>query len=190
MATNLDKFKEELKKLIAKGNILHYNMAYDLNLLRPDQIKEIDKSGTRIVDFKKEYVVDTTKMVRNLQDNDTIWWRVRAHNAAGWGSWSAKRWCTVKFLTTSITTTEQPRSYGFNLSGRNGLIRYALPEAGHVSLRLYSINGALKTEVVNKNQAAGYYGLSIQNGKIAAGSYLAVFKAGRYRKEKMVFLMK
>jgi hypothetical protein len=55
MPTNLEKYRSELSKLVEKATILHYNMAYDLGLLKPEQKKDVDKSGSRITDFKKEY---------------------------------------------------------------------------------------------------------------------------------------
>jgi hypothetical protein len=67
---------------------------------------------------------------------------------------------------------------------------YTLPRAGHVSLRLYSVTGQIQSELINKYQAAGNYTLQLQRGPLAAGAYLAVFRAGDYHQEKMVFLTK
>ena len=67
---------------------------------------------------------------------------------------------------------------------------YSLPQAGHVSLRLYSINGQLQSELVNKHQPAGNYSLTMQRDNLASGAYLVVFKAGEYHQEKMMSLMK
>jgi hypothetical protein len=67
---------------------------------------------------------------------------------------------------------------------------YALPKAGHVSLRLYSINGQLQSELVNKHQDAGNYALSMQRGNCATGAYLVAFRADDYHQEKMISLIK
>jgi hypothetical protein len=69
-------------------------------------------------------------------------------------------------------------------------IAYALPNAEQVSLRLYSINGQMKSELVNKHQDAGNYSLNMQRGVLAAGAYLVVLSAGDYHQEKMISLMK
>jgi hypothetical protein len=37
-------------------------------------------------------------------------------------------------------------------------------------------------------QNAGYYAVEVRNAARAAGSYLAVFKAGEYQQKKMVLL--
>ena len=67
---------------------------------------------------------------------------------------------------------------------------YSLPKAGYVFLRIYSLNGQLQSELVNKYQPAGNYSLTMQKGKLAAGAYLVVFKAGDFHQEKMISLMK
>lgn len=67
---------------------------------------------------------------------------------------------------------------------------YALPKPEHVSLRLYSLNGQMQSELVNKLQNAGQYSLDMQRGSLATGPYLVEFKAGEYHQEKMIFLMK
>jgi hypothetical protein len=36
-------------------------------------------------------ITDTTRVVSQLQDSQTYWWRVRAHNTAGWGPFSETR---------------------------------------------------------------------------------------------------
>ena len=67
---------------------------------------------------------------------------------------------------------------------------YSLSKSTHVSVRLYSINGQLQSELVNKHQDAGNYALSMQRGNCAPGAYLVAFSAGDYHQEKMITLMK
>jgi len=80
---------------------------------------------------------------------------------------------------------------GSNLrSGAFVKFAYALLKPEHVSLRLYSLNGQMQSELVNKHQDAGNYSLSMQRSQLAAGAYLVVFKAGDIHQEKMISLMK
>ena len=136
--------------------------------------------------------VDTVKIVRDLKsrNNSDIWWRVKAHNVAGWGGWSVKRVFAVKIQLTHIRPFELPKAFSFAVSGRTGSIRYALPKAAHVFLRLYSINGQVQLEPVNTYQNAGYYTVNMQNGVFAAGSYLVIFRAGDYYQKRLMSLMK
>ena len=135
-------------------------------------------------------VTDTARLVLGLQNNTDVWWRVKAHNAAGWGGWSAKYVFAVKIKSEHVKPVEIPKTTSFSISDRTGYIRYALPKAEHVFLRLYSSKGQLQSEPVNMQQNPGYYTVNIQRGAFAAGSYLLVFKAGDYHQEKMIFLMK
>jgi len=50
-------------------------------------------------------LVDTTKMLNNLSENTTYYWRVKAKNIAGWGSFSQK-W----YFTTIMTAPSTPTS--------------------------------------------------------------------------------
>jgi hypothetical protein len=132
---------------------------------------------------------DTIKFIRGLHDNDVVWWHVKAHNAAGWGVWSAKAVLTVK-IPTMAWARAIPKTFSFSVSSRTGFIRYALPKAEHVLLRIYSVNGQLQSEAVNMRQNAGYYNLNLQRSVAASGAYLVVFRAGEYYQKKMVFLMR
>jgi hypothetical protein len=127
-------------------------------------------------------VIDTVKRIHNLTNNTTMWWHVRAHNAAGWGSWSAKRKFAVKIPAI-------PKTYSFKITDKTGLIRYALPKTSFVLLRIFYMNGKLLTTLVNKQQNAGYYELSMK-GKIAPGIYNVEFKAGAYYQKAIMILSK
>jgi hypothetical protein len=107
-------------------------------------------------------------------------------------------------LSNSTVTRPIPPSSGLiksglqiiNLSGsgfRAGAavkFAYTLPKAGNVFLRLYSINGRLQSELINKEQAAGSYSITMQRGLLATGAYLVSFRAGGCHQEKMMYLMK
>jgi hypothetical protein len=55
---------------------------------------------------------------------------------------------------------------------------------------MYTINGQMQSELVDKHQNAGKHSLILQRGMLAAGAYLVEFRAGSDHQEKMVFLMK
>jgi predicted small secreted protein len=135
-------------------------------------------------------VSDTVKLIRSLRNNTAVWWKVKAHNAAGWGDWSFKNVFAIKLISTYAGMRAIPKAFSFNITSRTGSIRYALPKAEHVFLRIYSMNGQLQSESVNMQQAAGYYTVNLQRSLAAAGSYLMVFRAGEYYQKKMVFLVR
>jgi beta-glucanase (GH16 family) len=175
------------------------------NIVRTDSVYLLWSTGTPQVDrYEVEYastppvsaaiidsaVAGNVKLLSNLQDNSNVWWHVKAHNAAGWGAWSAEYVFAVKLVSAHVKPVELPKTFGFTISDRTGYIRYALPKAEHVFLRLYSSKGQLQSEPVNMQQDPGYYTVNIQRGAFAAGSYLLEFRAGEYHREKMIFLMK
>ena len=53
MESNILKFKEELKKLIAQGELLKYSMALDLKVVEKETEKELKK--LKLPSFKNEY---------------------------------------------------------------------------------------------------------------------------------------
>ncbi len=106
------------------------------------------------------------------------------------GDWSAKSVFRVKLLLTYARQLNFPQTFHFAVFGKSGCIKYALPRAEHVYMRIYSINGQMQSEPVNKYQNAGYYLLNMQKGMLGNRPYIVVFKAGNYYQEKMLFLMK
>jgi beta-glucanase (GH16 family) len=161
--------------------------------VRIDSVYLLWAAGTPQVDrYEAEYASDSSftapiidsavtgnvKLLSNLKDNSTVWWHVKAHNAAGWGDWSTKRAFVVKLISTHVRVAAIPKTFSFNISGLAGSIRYALPKVEHVCLRVYSMKGQLQSEPVNMQQGAGYYTVNMQRGVSATGPYLVVFKAG------------
>jgi hypothetical protein len=53
MTTNLNRYKEDLAKLIEKGFVLYCTMGYDLKILDKESIKQVEK--IRVKNFKREY---------------------------------------------------------------------------------------------------------------------------------------
>jgi hypothetical protein len=110
---------------------------------------------------------------------DTLWGNI-ATAIIGYNTITASR--------LSLPTT--PKTFSFAIAGGCGLVRYALPKAGFVSLKLYSMNGQLVCEPVSRNMNAGYYTLKLGKNAIANGFYVAAFNAGEYHKTTTVQLTK
>jgi endoglucanase len=116
-------------------------------------------------------------------------------NTSAWGTWSgtdsrklallAKLWNATTGVAGRLHSIKRVTT--FHVSG-SGQISYSLPEVEFVSLKLYSLNGRLQSEIVGKRQAAGFYSINRRQMGSAAGSYLAVFKAGDAVQKQMVYL--
>jgi hypothetical protein len=121
---------------------------------------------------------DTSAMVRHLAQGHTYWWRVRAHNAAGWGDAGAKRSFTI-----DIPTAVLPTKYSMHMTGlarSSSSIRYALPKATAVSIRLFNVQGRIARTIYTGYQAAGYYQIPFDIALLSRGCYLLEFRAGEY----------
>jgi predicted small secreted protein len=89
----------------------------------------------------------------------------------------------VNNIGLQITNLNGPKSAAIKFA-------YTLSKAGHVSLRVYSIDGRIQSDLLNTHQDAGRYTVNLQKGMFAPGAYVVVFKTGDYHQEKMISLMK
>jgi hypothetical protein len=94
------------------------------------------------------------------------------------------------FNLTQKNTIPTKMNFDILNSGRAMTIRYSLPVAEYVYLRIFKVNGSLQLVIVNKKQGPGNYKLNINRGKLSSGSYIAVFKAGSYCQKKTFLLTK
>ena len=69
-------------------------------------------------------------------------------------------------------------------------IRYQLPAAGHVTLKVYDILGREVATLVNEVQKAGTYSERFDASKLSSGVYIYSIKTGNYFAAKKLLLMK
>jgi hypothetical protein len=55
--SNLDKYKNDLKALVAKGELLRYSLADQLNLLNVEQKKKLKEKIPKLLSFDSEYEI-------------------------------------------------------------------------------------------------------------------------------------
>jgi uncharacterized repeat protein (TIGR02543 family) len=124
-------------------------------------------------------IVDTEKTYKGLTDKTTYWWHARAHNSAGWGSFSALNRLTVAIPSTAVI----PKSFSFAMNGMwnsRSSISYALPAETRVSIRLYDIQGRLIATLCDSYEPAGYYHVPVSRVTLSNGYYLLDFRAGEH----------
>jgi len=67
------------------------------------------------------------------------------------------------------------------MTGNNAaLVRYAVPKRTHVRIELYDINGRRVREIVNAQQAPGWYDVAIVPRDLHGGVYFYRMRAGSY----------
>ena len=70
------------------------------------------------------------------------------------------------------------------------MIRYALPVASYVKLRIYDILGREVATVVNGMVPAGYHGIMISSEKLSCGIYFYRIDAGHFIMTRKLVVLK
>jgi photosystem II stability/assembly factor-like uncharacterized protein len=126
---------------------------------------------------------DTTTIVRQLLDNQSYWWRVRAKNPAGWGPFSVQRQFRVDLSTRVHAKDEIPRELSLRQNYPNPFnpsttIEYTLPQPSHVELRIYDVRGFEIAILVNGKQEAGKHTLQFNAANLPSGIYFYRLRVG------------
>ncbi len=69
-------------------------------------------------------------------------------------------------------------------------ISYSIPEAGEVSIKIYSVVGEMITNLVNENQEAGTYEVEFNASSLTSGIYFYRLSAGNFSETKKLILLK
>jgi spore coat protein A len=69
-------------------------------------------------------------------------------------------------------------------------IRFSLPEANHVSLKVYNVVGQEVATLINADAPAGYHSVQLDARDLASGLYIYKIEAGNFVQTKKMVLMK
>lgn len=139
-------------------------------------------------------LTDTVKVVRQLQNTQGYWWKVRAGNNAGWGAFSETRRFSV--LVTSVNEAQDvPRQFTLAQNFPNPfnpatIIRYEIPHNEFVSLKVYNLLGAEIAVLINQPQATGRYSVTFDASELASGVYLYRIVAGTFTATRRLVVVK
>jgi hypothetical protein len=137
-------------------------------------------------------LADTTTVLLHLVPNQNFWWRVRSHNASGWGSFSE-----VRGFSTLLTGVQEGKGIPehFSLSQNfpnpfnpSTVIRYALPVDAHVLLEVFNVLGQRVATLVDAQQTTGFHSVILKRDELgdpsgtspgfASGVYFYRIQAG------------
>jgi hypothetical protein len=113
----------------------------------------------------------------------------------GSAEWSA----TFRFRTVQMTSVAQeeeiPTSYFLSQNYPNPFnpvtsIRFALPHAGHVALRVYDLLGREETTLVDEEMPAGTFTVTWDATRSSSGMYFYRIVAGAFADTKRMMLLK
>jgi|GEM_PF-4768098 len=144
-------------------------------------------------------LADSTLEVQSLTEGTQYYWRVRAENSFGWGSYSATRTFKVIKATRVEESTNIPITFVLRQNYPNPFnpstsISYELPRAENVRIIVYDLAGRQVRELVNEHQDRGFYtvlwdGRNERNLLVASGLYIYQIQAGEFNQRlKMTFL--
>ena len=121
-------------------------------------------------------VTDTTKWFRSLLPNQAYYWRVKAHNAGGWGPFSVARKFT-RDITDVATRPDVPTEFSVSQNYPNPFnpatqIEFALPRESRVTLEVFNLLGQRVATLVDEVRAVGYHTVSFNASSLPSGLYL------------------
>ena len=101
------------------------------------------------------------------------------------------------FVNVGITniSTSTPDGYALEQNYPNPFnpvtnIKFSIPKAGLVTIRVYDITGREVTTLVNNKLAAGTYNLDFDGSKLSSGMYFYSLETTDYRETKKMVLLK
>ena len=140
-------------------------------------------------------LADTSIVVGGLQGSRNHIWRVRAVNPIGPGPWSA----AITFRTAAVSSVEMvqggPSDFRLEQNYPNPfnpatIIRFGIPEAGSVTLRVYDLLGREVALLVQRELGAGTYSVQFDASHVSTGTYLYVLTHGERRLSGKMMVMK
>jgi hypothetical protein len=145
---------------------------------------EVSRDSTFAVSIIDSAITDTSKIIAYANASGIFWWRAKAHNAAGWGGFSAIRPFEVKAITTAILS----RTSAFRFSPGGDMFHYSLPASVSVSIRIHDPSGKLVSTPVHARQSQGPHTLALGPELRTPGLYFLSFRAGGYyRQERFIW---
>jgi hypothetical protein len=139
--------------------------------------------------FSDTTLTDTGMFYRGLANQTTYWWRVKAHNITGWGSFSIQRKFSIFIPVTS--TLPRPVSFSFDVNKSTGsTVTYVLSSASDVSIRLITVQGKPVQTFRCALQSAGLHHFRMDLAALAKGIYLLTFDSGTFSASRSLVLLK
>jgi len=113
----------------------------------------------------------------------SFWWTVRANSPkTGWSGWSR----TGRFSATFPEFTKSEPVFSIEVfeeatTGNSLIVKYTLPEASDVVIRIYSIDGSLIRTLPAMHQKAAQYEMSVDKSKLSKSVYILDFNTENYK---------
>jgi photosystem II stability/assembly factor-like uncharacterized protein len=138
---------------------------------------------------------DTSLRVGPLHQDTASYWRVRACSENDTSGWSPFWKFTVGTITSAAEESTTPTTFAVFQNYPNPFnpattIRYQLPTAGHVTLKVYDLLGREVRTLVSDNKKAGQYEVEFNGNNLPSGVYFYRLQTERYTDTKKLLLLK
>ncbi len=155
---------------------------------------EIDTTSGFLVPFIDSTISGTTYRYDQVVDDRSYYWRVRAGNQRGWGEFSDANWFNVVFVPVGDEDL-LPASYRLHQNYPNPfnpgtLIRYELPEASHVRLRIHDMLGREVATLTDEMKQPGVHAVSWDASGLTGGVYFLRLTAGSFTQTMKMALIR
>jgi hypothetical protein len=136
-----------------------------------------------VLNQRDSLVTDTTKIFSGLTEYQWYWWKVRAANAEGWGSFSEVR----KFQALPPNSVGGgagiPAAFALRQNYPNPFnpstaIEVDLPQAAHVRLQVFNMLGEMVATLADEERPSGSYRFQFNAAGLPSGVYLSRLSAG------------
>lgn len=148
------------------------------------QLQVKDGTGDGATVFVDSVVTDTTFSLsaeNALKGDATFFWRVRALNESGAGTWTSYRFFVTEMTTSSENEGIVPNQFALDQNYPNPfnpqtVIRYSVPHTAYVEISVYDITGREVKKLVSENRSAGNYSVQFDASSLSSGVYLYSIK--------------
>jgi YD repeat-containing protein len=124
-------------------------------------------------------------------------WSITDSSGNSYGYYGYNVTFTHKFIVTGIASESGtlPATYSLSQNYPNPFnpsteIRYELPHASRVTLKVYNTLGQLVATLANENKSAGAYTVQFDAGNLASGVYYYRLAAGAFNETKKLLLIR
>lgn len=144
---------------------------------------------------EKQIDFDSKTEISGLDEQTDYYWRVKAVTADTESEWS-ETWQFTTMMTTSTDPDENaPKEFELAQNYPNPFnpstqIRFAMPEHGHVTLKIYNTLGRQVATVINETKNAGWHEVNFDASNMSSGIYFYRLQAESFTETRQMMLIK
>lgn len=143
------------------------------------------------IEIEADALMETQIPLPVLEPGRRYYWRVRVASSGGELPWSAASWFVTFVSKPSTSMPAQFEAFPLypNPARYYSILRFDLPEAVNVQIKMFDVLGRQVVNVEDKERAQGSYQVSLDLERLNAGVYYVHLQAGLYRAVKKMVVI-